>query len=335
MKASSFTPILHAAPPGTKNIVIFDTNAYRSFAGRRHDLSASRTRAKALAAHERAAKNLAIANPIVVWELLSHLADKSDKDYDDCLNAVVVLYEHCKPPHNETVNQFADAQLTVCHELFEVVSPAELQRVEQLGQHAAHVGKNAPDLTNAKVLANLKVFANEMKRREDAWTDDMKKIVSELGPELAKAWIGKGDTSAARKLLVDFFGSDSFMGAWANVTVIEHAELVGAQLNTTQISEKAEYIRRVFPVPFKLLSSLMQKFVENPDIDVANPKKKRWNFIWDFAICFSIGSEHGVSAAPIRFVTSDAAIVDAAVAAGCPPGVVISLDSHLSDVGLC
>jgi hypothetical protein len=76
----------------------------------------------------------------------------------------------------------------------------------------------------------------------------------------------------------------------------------------------------------------MQKFVANPEINPSSPKKKWWNFIWDFSICFSIGPEHAVSSAPVRLVTSDAAVIAAARSAGCSPATVVALADHLHDI---
>jgi len=325
-------PVAPEAPINTRRIVIFDTNAYRTIAGRQA-APQMRLKGQRLRVSERSNGNLPLAQPVVIWELLSHLADPTDEHFAACLASVVVLGEHCRDETSCTISQFADAQLTVCRELFGIVPALELERMHQLQQHADHICRNAPEISNPQIDMNLKVFAGEMQRREREWTVSMQEIMSDLDPRLAGDWLSKLDASNARRQIIQFFGSDSFMDAWATVTVLTHATLAGVTLSPSELVDKAHEVRRVFPVPFKLLSSLMQKFVANPDINPSSPKKKWWNFIWDFSICFCIGPEHAVSSASVRLVTSDAAVVAAARSADCPLGTVVALADHLHDIG--
>jgi hypothetical protein len=80
-------------PPGTKRVVIWDTNAYRNFVG---DYNVADARAKALQLRQReqAAGVFSLASPIVIWELAAHLADSTDPHYPNCLAALTCLAEH-------------------------------------------------------------------------------------------------------------------------------------------------------------------------------------------------------------------------------------------------
>jgi hypothetical protein len=42
------------------------------------------------------------------------------------------------------------------------------------------------------------------------------------------------------------------MDAWATITVVRHAKMLGVKLTREELSEKTRIIRTVFPVPFHL-----------------------------------------------------------------------------------
>lgn len=74
--------------------VILDTNAYRRLA-RRQSLTEARRKGTGIRARDQAHDVQALAHPLVIVELLAHLADPTDPAHDDCRSAVVALWEHC------------------------------------------------------------------------------------------------------------------------------------------------------------------------------------------------------------------------------------------------
>jgi hypothetical protein len=321
-------------PPGTKKIVIFDTNAYRDLT---FGLSLAEARAKALRlrALEQKAGNFALASPIVIWELIAHLGNISDLAYPYCLNALVALAEHTWSPFdpNAGICLFADAASTVCRELFLTVPPIAVQNVQNLSKLAAYVKKHAPNLTLPAALTNLKVFSMELAKREKQWLTDMQKILTDCDPKIAKPWIGGKDDKDVRQKLRSYFASPAFMDAWAAITVVRHANMLGVKLTPAELSEKAKAIRKIFPVPFHLMSALLQKFPTPQPMNLSSPKRNRGNFMCDTAICFSIGGFHEVDGASMFLVTADRAIKDAANVAQCPDRVV-TLTDYRNSVGL-
>ena len=320
-------------PPGTTRVVIFDTNAYRNFVG---GLNVADARIKALRLRqlEQAAGVFSLASPIVIWELAAHLADPTDPHYPDCLAALTCLAEHTwarkDPPGGVCV--FADPASTVCRELFHAVPPLAGQNVQNLSLLAAHVKKHAPDMSDPKALHNFKSFSAAMEKAENDWIKDMKGVLKQCSPEIAKQWIGGADDKATRAKLRKFFGSEKFLVAWAGVTVIRHAALVNATLSPDDFKEKTQAVRDIFPTPFHLMATLLQKFPQPNPIKIDHPKKKRGNYIWDCAICFSIGTQHAIDDAKMYLVTADTDIIDAASKGGCSDRV-LSLKDHLASVG--
>ncbi len=70
--------------------VLFDTNVYRSLSGKRSD-----ARFDALLESERRRQVALYAEPLVLSELLVHLADPQDPDFAWCRAAVVRVYRRC------------------------------------------------------------------------------------------------------------------------------------------------------------------------------------------------------------------------------------------------
>lgn len=321
------------APAGTKSVVIFDTNAYRYLTS---DLSLTeaRTQALRLRALERNAGVFALASPIVIWELIGHLGDSSDPAYSRCLNALVALAEHTWSPFdpNAGVCLFADPTSTVCRELFHTVPPIALKNIQHLSLMAAYVRNHAPNLTLPAALTNLKVFSAELAKTESQWLCDMQKVLNDCDPQIAEKWVGGKTPKEVRKKLRSYFASSAFLDAWAAITVMRHANLLRIRLTNADLIKKTKIMRDVFPVPFHLMSALLQKFPAPQPMKLTSEKKNRANFVWDTAICFSIGGLHAVENSPMFLVTSDKAIKQAAITANCSERVV-ELAVHLKRVG--
>jgi hypothetical protein len=320
-------------PRGTKNVCIFDTNAYRVLTFGK-PLTEARTIARGLRHLEQSAGTIALANPFVIWELIGHLDDAGDPAYHHCLNALVALSEHTwrrqDPPGG--VCLVSDAESTVCGTLFEALPLVAYKNVQNLALLAAHMKQNAPNVTSSAAVNNLKVFASEMKKKEERWLEDMQLVLNGCDPKLAQAWVGGTSDKEVRKRLTAYFGSKEFMNAWATVGVMSHADLVGAKPTPSEIEKKVDVMRNVFPVPFHVISALLQKFPTSPEMNLNSRKRKRENFMWDAAICYSIGGFHQIGGAAMFLVTDDAAIRDAAAAAKCTDRVV-SLADYLKSLG--
>jgi hypothetical protein len=161
---------LRQTPVGTKTLCVFDTNAYRELTVSQ-SLAESRETALKLRGREIAGGILSAANPFVIWELIGHLDNQADPAYEYCLSALVALSEHTWSRSDALagVCQVADAQSTVCDALFGKAPFAARRNVETLGGLATHVRQHAPDLTDPAVANNIRVFAEEMRKKEAAW----------------------------------------------------------------------------------------------------------------------------------------------------------------------
>jgi hypothetical protein len=91
--SNNVVPIQPQSPPGTRQIVIFDTNAYRELTFGL-SLNDARNKSFQLRQLEVNSGHFALANPVVIWELVAHLADPTDPAYANCLSGMVALAEH-------------------------------------------------------------------------------------------------------------------------------------------------------------------------------------------------------------------------------------------------
>ena len=130
-----------------------------------------------------------------------------------------------------------------------------------------------------------------------------------------------------------YFGSEAFFKNWSAYVVISNALDVGlTNLTPEEIDAKAKIVRQLFPVPFKLMTAILQKLAQPSPANVASERAKRWNFVWDSMISFSIGPGT-INDSPVYFITGDKEIIAAAQAAGHAEQV-LTLEDYLKSVGM-
>jgi len=289
-------------PPGTKKVVIFDTNAYRGL---------GRAKAQVLKQRENECGVLALANPVVMLELASHLADKKDRHYKSCMSALAALAMHTKKPNSTGLCYCPEPRSDVCHQLFGKIPRGDEQRVKDMGALAVHVNEHYPDIANPQMLKNFRTCADQVKQLETQWTEQMKRLHAPSKAVDVQRW----------------------EDALANFIVAMCASAVCHLLTVADINHHTSVIRTAYAAPLRMMSLLLQKLTTVPPASFDNPAKKWGNYLWDFLICFAVGGDHAIKNADVYLVTGDQDIVKASVAAGCGDRV-LSLQEHLTSVGL-
>ncbi|SKA90262.1 hypothetical protein SAMN02745166_01684 [Prosthecobacter debontii] len=318
----------------TSEVVIFDTNAYRQLT---YGLGLEESRAKAvlLRNKDRNAGRLVLAHPIVIWELISHLMDVGDPGYHHCLHALVALGEHATSSSRPEggVNIMADALLTVCRELFGRLPPGYEQGLQNLGSLVTHITRHAPDLSDSVAQANIQNLGRGMLAKEQSWLNGMAAVVEKFEPGAAKAFFGETTDNEALRKVRAYFETPEFFAAWSHYIVASNAVEVGiTSIPPDEFQAKAELVRKIFATPFHLMRVLLQKLATPQSVNLASPKNKRWNFVWDSMIAFSIGPGT-IEDGSVHLVTGDKEIVVAASSAGFQKQV-ISLDAYLKTIGI-
>lgn len=318
----------------SKKTIIFDTNAYRVLT---FGLSLKDARNKALQLRqlEHRSGHSALAHPIVVWELLAHLVDSSDPAFNHCLNALVALGEHTvsREEPDGGICLIAEALSTVCHELFGRLPHGYQQGLENLGSLVTHIVRHAPDIGDPVVRQNIENLGHGMETKEAGWLKGMASVLDHFSPGVAKVVFGSGNDSEALRKARTFFASPAFFEAWSYYIVASHAVEVGiTTLPPDELHAKAQIVRNLFPVPFHLMSALLQRLATPRPPDLTNPRRKRWNFVWDSMIVFSIGPGT-INEAPVYMVTADGEILAAAKASGYADRI-FALSTYLKSVGM-
>lgn len=331
-KAAQSQPSLIGKPP--KKVIIFDTNAYRNLT---YGLSLSEARAKAVFLREKesASENAVLAHPIVIWELLTHLCDSEDPAYDACLAAMVALGEHAssRKKLDGSINLMSDALSTACRELFGRLPAGYEQGLQNLGSLVTHIVKYAPDLSDSVAQANIQNLGRGMIAKEQSWLKGMGCVVDQFAPGAAKVVFGEATDNEALRKVREYFETPEFFAAWSHYIVASNAVEVGiTSIPPEDFQAKAELVRKLFATPFHLMRVLLQKLATPQSVNLASPKKKRWNFVWDSMIAFSIGPGT-IEGASVCLVTGDKEIVDAASSAGFEKQIT-SLDAYLKTIGI-
>jgi hypothetical protein len=316
-----------------KRCVIFDTNAYRVLT---YDLSLEGARAKAVELRqlERQRGSLALAHPIVAWELVYHLVDPSDPAYNRCLNALAALAEHTESADDSDpgICFIADAACSICQDIFDQIPQRHLSFIEHLRQLATSVAKEAPNFSAERIKEDIGELAAWMESEEQSWLSGMEDVRNRLSPATTRDVFGGGSDADSLRKACAFFQSPRFFELWSEHLVEVHAGMVNiAPLTQGELTLKAQRIRENFPAAFHITSALLQKLATNPSLNFQKPKNR--NLFWDTLISFSIGPGVLEEDGSVCFVTSDKALVLAAKEAGYS-NRVLSLADYLANVGM-
>lgn len=319
-----------ALESGVKGVVVFDTNAYRILTYGR-SVEESREVARRLADVELASGIKALANPFVIWELVSHLADPDDQAFVHCQNALVALVEHVRLAGDSAggICRVADGETEPCRQLFGVVPPMAEENAGNLSKLATYVWRSAPDLSGANAQANFRAFSDRMETLEASWLDGMEALLDGLRSQAVAVPDSKGVPKTDLKSKREFLRGRRFETACATGKVLNLARAVDKQLSESELKDAAARLREIFPASLSLMQKTVAKWFEAPEINLRSPKRKRANFVWDTALCFGVGPKHQIGEAGIVFVTGDKPIHEAAQSAGCGDRVV-TLSDHQS-----
>lgn len=316
-----------------KRVVIYDTNAYRGhFFGK--SLADVRTESEAIREAELNRGVFAVASPVVIWEMISHLADTEDAGYNNCTEGLVALARHTRIPGASDgaicLTDFPAA--LVSRSFFQMTPPNSTANAQALSQLAVYVERNAPGLTGSAETANIQSFSKAMETEESIWKANMARMIKAFDPALAKAWLGGSTDKDVRRKLTKYFKSAEFRRAWANDQLNTHARGLGLTLVDADRERMAADFEEHYETPFRMLVTLLQTF-QGPGVNLDRKKKPWANFIWDSALSFALGKHHSMESCPVHIITGDDDLVKAALAAGCADRVR-DIKAHLSEVGI-
>jgi hypothetical protein len=258
----------------------------------------------------------AIMHPIVIQELLFHIAGEQNSLHHRCYSAIRAMYFHCGDDRSYKV--YPDFDLQMSQIFYQVVDPNRERIVRQLGEIVASFAKYPKEQILQRYQFALKQNREFVQETEELFKDQLRELIQKIDPT-ADDWSILQKDPKKRAKAVAYFGSEEIERelALGYVTTI-HDHLLGKNLiardTPTELHRKAEYFVQIFSAPIKLYKELLKKFLQ-PDFNFE--ARNRENFVWDIHLLFAVG-DHTLQAgtAKLYMVTSDGEIRNAAKLAG-------------------
>lgn len=302
---------LENLPEGVQSVVLFDTNAYRALAGG-GDAQQALTRVERLRAEEERRGIQPLACPTVLMELIAHLGDPADPSYRTAKAALIAAAFHCTMSDgNATYVAIAPSpDLQLCHTLWDRW-PDDLLQVDNTIRGLAQAVADDPSEEGLdRIRDDLKLAAETVERAEQIFVEGMRQhLIENLRAELrevAEAATRKEVLSAYRA----FLDSDLSRSRVAEVHVRRAMSYLDAVNDSDEeIARKAERVADFFSVTIELYVIVARGIAED-DWDLS--KGKGGNYLWDLQVTFLIGSEHTIQGRPMRVVSADKRIIEAA-----------------------
>lgn len=291
--------------------VIFDTNAYRYLVDGKDFDQVDKVIAK-LKAKEEKNDIETLISPIVVKELLAHLADKNDPSFDVCLKANKALYLHSGS--DENYRMIASPELLISKAFFAKTIPSKIETNNALGQISFHLATNPSDHVFKKFQRNLNLNKDHVLESEKEFALAMKQFIVSQDPN-AKGWrIFENDDNSRRKVLESIRSENASIEIAFGYIYLVYMLLLSsgqiAQMSMPELMDRAKSFITVFPEPIALYKYVMENLV-NSEFNLF--ENSRSNFVWDIHLMFNVG-DHAISEGKVHFVTSDKAMIRTAIA---------------------
>jgi len=289
--------------------VILDTNAYRSMVSGLL-LEDSVEVALKLRKRDESNRNLAFASPIVIWELIAHLACPIDPAYTDCLHAILALSIHTRESESKhTIKYIPHPSTSVCTQLFGTTPITSYYQTINLIDIAYRIAAEAPVLSES-TNRRIEELAEALVDMKQNWIENMIALTEDHSAIDGDKWFGTNKKSA-RRIVSDFYASDEFKSIIAYGNVMNYAEDIGIKISQTALKQKANAYLELYPVVVQYVARFIKKLPSPYRINFRSKKKRHANLSWDVALCYAIGNAT-IAEKPSFFVTDDSGILDAA-----------------------
>ncbi|MBI2284519.1 MAG: hypothetical protein HYU71_12475 [Bacteroidetes bacterium] len=296
-----------------KEIVIFDSNAYRHFTSGK-PFSQVETDIKKVLELENDNNLISLINPIVLCELLAHLADPNDSAYDRCLKAVMALYLH--NGDSKEFRTLVDPELMLCYSFFGKKIKSREDTVTGIGQIASAFAVNPTVDTTDQYKDKLEKIRDHVYQTEINFATDMQNAIRELDPSSTNWQIFANDPKK-RGDYISYLRSETFpmhvgIGMMMRIylLLVEHGlEIFDPSIN---LVPRAKQFAAQFNASIELYREVYMRLIGS-DYNLFD--NSRVNFIWDIHLMLSIGDQK-IQNSQVNFVTHDKAILKAAEVTG-------------------
>lgn len=310
--------------------VIFDTNGYRDVVKDRDKVQVTKLIAK-MRAREKELSLQPLASTIVASELLSHLADKNDPAYSECLKAVHAMYLHCSTGKN--FKMIASPELQISNAFFSKKIKSKVITAQALSQILMHFSKGDTKHVRTKFQHNLNKIRNHIDSSEGYFAYEMQQFVKTIDPASTGWRIHEHDEQARKQTLqqIRSVQMSRVIALGYLFAVYQLLVMTGEMqmLPNVELWNRADAFVDLFKAPIALKKQVMENLV-NSDFNIL--ENNRTNFIWDIMLMFNLNdvtTEGNVS----YFVTSDKAIIRAALASSTQYRI-LTFSEYLDYIGI-
>ncbi len=294
------------------DVVVMDTNAYRRL-GCDRSAEAARQKGAGLARHSARLGAQAIAHPLVIMELLAHLADCDDPKWNDCHAAVIVAWEHCAANDDGTrrLGLLPDSDSLLCGALY----GQRLDDEHLIMQELATACAAAATLDVSTVRDNAARFsrwAKNVRAVEDAFANDTRDLLLTRYPAIISGGVVIGRAAEMRRRALRELDAPEFLSDAAAGYVGKARWRLNLPLDEEAIRARVPEVLCRFPLPLYVYREFLKQVVRDDEVDVKAPKHR--NTVWDIHIAFAVG-DYTTMGHRVRLVTNDRLVLAAAEAA--------------------
>lgn len=293
-----------------KFAVVFDTNSYRQF------VTGKATEEVLKAVNElkeaEAKKNIQAYGIMVVgMEMLGNLSEsESGFNYQDCLNGVFAMSNHCFDDTHKAPRIIPQPYLHLTRSFFGVV-PTEIE------ERAKNMGGVVNDFKNDykqaiehhKKTATFDKIKNYIDQEETKFSTDIIDLIDGARQEILRKHPRIAPKQLRTKLL-DYIENGPFEPFIALVIIYAVATTLQIQLPKDEGIKRALSMHLEFPLSVGFYKWICSKIVsDNIDMQSKTSREKRWNWQWDYQVSFLISS-HTLDNREVILVTSDGDIIE-------------------------
>lgn len=267
--------------------LILDTNSYRNMA---HEVSFERCReiAEKWKALDKKHEIKAYASPIVIWELIFHLASKADPAYNDCLKSLILLHAHTRSENDSyTISAVAHPSVNFCNNLFGKIPP-EANATQTVLIELVDIINSSPYSISDETQKRICIMGKSLVEIKRNWVANMTSLTKDDSEVDGDKWF-TGGKKKTRKLLREFYQSKEFVNMFATVMVVNGArEARVDDITEEQLRTLASVVEINYPVVIKFIANFLEKLPSSSRLAFNSKKKKHANNAWDAAICYHI-----------------------------------------------
>lgn len=282
--------------------VVFDTNAYRNLT-----LGCDEVGVKQLLDQvnkkEEERGITSILSVITLFELLAHLSSPNDPSYHHCKVATIGAYHHVYDSNN-SARVLLYPKLLLQKLLLGEINVDEQEDIAILLRVAHSIHNNSSDKTISSLNQQLTVVRDSMKNCELGFVYDVKEEVIKIDPS-SNGWKLFDENKYEKARFLSYLRNGGFENtiatAFVDETLASHTTDEPSVLQRRE--EMVNHVKDYFGVPIMLYKEMIERIVIS-GYDMTNPKKKRWNTLWDIYLLFSV-SQNKLAGKSNLFVTEE------------------------------